>query len=182
MPDVEHYQHHIAKYAEDRRIPSIWGNGNYYAFANCASLTKVVIHSTVTEFGDKIFENCPNVSVSCLESAAVYQYATANEISVILPPDFSKFTMPQGLTVIDEDTFKGIQAVNIRLGEKVTTIKDTAFANCFKLKNVYIPASVTDIAQDAFAAIKNLTIYGDSRSYAAVFADNMDIPFEVMPK
>lgn len=41
----------------------------------------------------------------------------------------------------------------------MTTIDDSAFENCPKLKKVIIPKSMTSISPNAFKGYKNLTIY-----------------------
>lgn len=55
-------------------------------------------------------------------------------------------------------------------GRKITAIGSRAFYGWTKLKSVYIPKSVTDIAEDAFEGIGKLTIHTEYGSYAADFA------------
>lgn len=86
--------------------------------------------------------------------------------------------LPAALTVIDAEAFYGIEASSVALGESVTSIGARAFANCKKLKKIYIPASVTSIDTTAFDGVKGLTVYGIPGSYAESWAKGKGFTFE----
>ena len=61
-----------------------------------------------------------------------------------------KLVLPAGLDAIEEEAFAGIPAEEIVLPEGCTSIGNRAFMNCGGLKRIYMPDSVTEIAEDAF--------------------------------
>jgi len=80
--------------------------------------------------------------------------------------------LPAALTEIDDEAFRGIIAnvVDLR-GTKVTTIGSAAFMDCVDLVDVYLPASVNSIAENAFYGCLNVTFHCPSGSYAESFAN-----------
>jgi len=83
-------------------------------------------------------------------------------------PD-SVFTLPAQLTTIGAEAFAGSMAEAIVLPEGATSIGERAFANCTRLYKITIPASVNEIAADAFENA-NPVIITPANSYAEAFA------------
>ena len=83
-------------------------------------------------------------------------------------PD-SVFTLPARLTTIGAEAFAGSTAEAIALPEGAASIGERAFANCTRLYKITIPASVNEIAADAFENA-NPVIITPANSYAEVFA------------
>lgn len=81
-----------------------------------------------------------------------------------------ELVLPDNLTVIEAEAFEGSSINSVKLQNKVTSIGSRAFADCGKLKQIYIPASVTSIAVDAFEGTRGLIIYCPAGSYAAGYA------------
>ena len=52
------------------------------------------------------------------------------------------------------------EAIALRIGDDVKTLGSRAFADCASLEEIAIPATVTDIAPDAFAGVNGLVIIG----------------------
>lgn len=77
-----------------------------------------------------------------------------------LPPMNGKLisvTLPEGLTVIDEDRFSGCDVLKqISLPETLESIGDMAFAYCEELEEIVIPSSVKTIGADAFWGCRKL--------------------------
>lgn len=71
---------------------------------------------------------------------------------------------------IGEEAFMNIGAERIELAEGVQSIGSRAFAGS-RVKDITIPATVTDIAADAFEDCGALVIYGYAGSAAEVFAE-----------
>ena len=55
-----------------------------------------------------------------------------------------------------------------------------AFRNCTALKEISIPASVSEIAADAFVLCPNVTIYCSKGSFAHSFAIEQKINFKLV--
>ena len=75
-------------------------------------------------------------------------------------PNFD-FILPSYLTVIGEEAFMGISARAVKVPVGCTTIASRAFANCPNLVYIYIPSTVTSIADDAFEGSENIVINRD---------------------
>lgn len=94
------------------------------------------------------------------------------ECSVTVKEPTPDFTLPAALTEIGEEAFMGIHAERIQLHEGVTTIGKRAFANCSRLKSIFIPESTDQIAADAFAgAPADFVIHGSMGTYAETYAE-----------
>lgn len=78
---------------------------------------------------------------------------------------------PAALTVIESEAMTGVNASCADLrGTKIHTIESGAFRNCIDLESIYLPDSVTDIADDAFYGCLNLTVHCSKGSYAESYA------------
>ena len=66
--------------------------------------------------------------------------------------------LPAELQTIEDGAFQGIAATSVRIPNQVTSIGHLAFAYCPYLMEVIIPASVTQIAEDAFLGSPWVTI------------------------
>ena len=83
----------------------------------------------------------------------------------------SVLKLPSALTVIEEEAFEGSRANVIDLrGTRVTTIGAGAFRYCVDARIVYLPSSVTFIAEDAFYGCLNAQFCCETGSYAAGWA------------
>lgn len=86
-------------------------------------------------------------------------------------PEYFVMKLPASLNAIRRYAFRGsmAQVVDLR-GTKVTRIEEGAFSNCTSLVFIYIPETVTSIAEDAFSGSANVTIVCKSGSKADTFA------------
>lgn len=82
------------------------------------------------------------------------------------------FLMPDALAIIEEEAFANCAFRFVALSEKTTQLQNAAFANCYKLKYIYIPDACVSINKDAFNGISNLTILCEPGSYAEYFASH----------
>ena len=164
----------------------------YRAFEDCHSLTSIVIPSSVTAidvetYGDQgtnpAFTRCSNVKFLCYDESAALNYAKEKGIPYTLmdsPLRNPDFTIPASVTVIETESFSGIAAKRIRLGEQVIRIEANAFSNCPNLKMIYIPECCENIDITAFSGVTGLTIYGSDDSYAQWFAGRRGFTFVVV--
>ena len=89
-------------------------------------------------------------------------------------------TTPENLRVIEESAFEGSAFTHVILGEQVERIEARAFADCGALTYIYLPKSVTSIADDAFAGSDGIVIGCYSGSDAERFASDNGIPCRVL--
>lgn len=87
------------------------------------------------------------------------------------------FKVPEALERIDESAFEGCAFTHVVLGDRVTTIDASAFANCPNLVYIEIPQFVTSIADDAFSGSDGVTIMCKKGSVAHEFAENHGISY-----
>ena len=83
--------------------------------------------------------------------------------------------LPEELDEIEEEVLAGVDAYYVVIPNGCTTIGANAISDS-KVWDVTIPASVTEIDEEAFEGTLGLTIRTTSGSPAARFADRKDIP------
>ena len=130
------------------------------AFAVCGSFSYVYLPSSLSEIGSGVFESSSYIE----EFAGAYAYDdrhlikdgrliafAAGEIG-----DNYTEVVPEGVTVIDRGAYAGSTMAGIVLPETLVEIGPSALAQCFYLKNLTIPASVTKIHDFAFEECEGL--------------------------
>ena len=85
--------------------------------------------------------------------------------------------LPANLKTIEEEAFSNTDACIVYIPDGCETIESYAFRNNTNLEMIYIPASTTNIALNAFDGCENLTIYAPAGSVAIKVAKYNDIPY-----
>ena len=78
--------------------------------------------------------------------------------------------LPSSLTTVGEEAFEGGAFKYAVLPEGAESIEKRAFAECWNLRDIYIPESTVRIAEDAFEGVSELMIHGKEGSYAEFYA------------
>ena len=125
----------------------------------------ILIEHNEDDIFDKNFNNMPFVSVN----GGVY-------ISDVDQENMAVF--PSSLSVVAEESFRNTSFYYVVLPETVAAIEAEAFADCSNLKYIYIPQNTTEIAENAFLNVTDLTVYGKDGSYAEQFAGKMGYTFQ----
>ena len=147
-----------------------------YAFDSCVSLSTLNVPYSVTNIGASAFSYCTALTLTVYQGSQTHVYAVHNNIPYTLayeseaPFGTPDFTLPQRLSEISEEAFMGVPATCIELSSDVNTIQDSAFEDCFQLRQIYIPSSVSYISPSAFNGTTDLVIYGVAGSYAEDYA------------
>jgi len=71
-------------------------------------------------------------------------------------------------------------AARVLLQDGVKEIGSRAFADCHNLRQIYLPASVQSIAEDAFSGVSNLTLFGPAGSAAEAYALHHGLAFDAV--
>ena len=85
-------------------------------------------------------------------------------------------SLPGSLSSVDEEAFSGVSARGIEIPSGCVSIGSRAFAVCPNLRYVFIPRSVTYIAEDAFEG-SDVVIVSPYSCFAQYFAQSNDIPW-----
>ena len=150
-------------------IPSGFISIGGYAFWNCTGLTSITIPSSVTSIGVNVFYNCTgltditvdsNNSSFCSESGVLFNKDKTTLIYYPLGKNDSSYTIPDGVTVIEQYAFYcNSKLTSVTIPSGVTSIGEMAFRECSGLTSVIVPSSVTSIEYNAFWCCFNLIIY-----------------------
>ena len=136
------------------------------AFGDCYNLSKVVIPSSVSYMGSDCFEGC-------------YKLRTAG-------PAGGNYNIEFGWTdTIPEFAFRYSELVKVVIPETMTSIELNAFAHCYSLQSINLPASITEMGTAVFYNCTNLKTAGPiGGGYDIEFGWTDKIPacaFENMP-
>lgn len=90
-------------------------------------------------------------------------------------------SLPSALTVVEDEAFTNCIFRFVELPAQVVSIGWHAFANCPNLAYIYIPASTTQIDDEAFGNMQGLTILGKTGTTAETYARNHNFNFIAVP-
>ena len=152
------------------------------------NLKEIKLPESITKIGSIAFYKCESLTEIHLREGITYigNHAFAGS-------GLKTVTIPSTVECIHYKAFadcSNLRVVNINEGVK--TIEARAFERCTALTEIYIPASVTEILDNALPSNKNMIIYTPAGSYAEQYAkennrkvkqekeesDNNTIPFE----
>ena len=126
-------------------------------FYGCYFLSAITIPENVKEIEDLLFYYCHFKSIGVDENNQNYMvdegvlYNKAKSILVYFPTyREGEFTIPTGVTIINQHAFCGSRLSSVTIPDGVSTIKFRGFAGC-QLSSIVIPKSVTAIASYAFS-------------------------------
>ena len=167
-------------------IPGSVVSVGYGAFYYCTALTDVVIPHGVTSVGHNAFANCTNlagISVSdTVSSIGEYAFAYCPNLTNISVSDGNLNYASENGVLFNKNKTKLLVCPCGKQGEYtipdgVTAVESYAFAYCVGLTHITVPDSVASIKTDSLAGCDNLTLCGNSNSYAAAYAAENHIPF-----
>lgn len=119
----------------------------------------------VTEIGKRAFEAAALRRIHIPRGVTRIDYCAFYNCQ-----ELRKISLPEGLQIIGRSAFNNCTKLKkLRLPESVTTIGTLAFRNIKNLK-LYIPAQVTDIADDAFEGCTSIHVCCKENSYAHKYA------------
>ncbi|MDR0832461.1 MAG: leucine-rich repeat protein [Bacillales bacterium] len=131
------------------------------AFANCSSITSIVIPNSVIDIGIGAFWGCSSLTTVTIGNSVTSIGTNAFSLCGSL----TTVTIGNSVTSIGSFAFTICSSLtNVTIPNSVTSIGDYAFGGCSSLTSIVIPNSVTSIGQHAFINCELLTIYCEALS------------------
>ena len=168
-----------------------------YAFSGCESLWSLDIPSSVVGIGEGAFEDCTSLTSITVANdnqnytsidGNLYNKNGSTLIRYAIGKADSTFTMPNSVTSIASDAFRGCTSLtSVTIGNGVTSI-GSAFSDCRNLTSVTIGSGVTSIDYSAFRGCTGLTSVklpdsvtsiGDSAFYGCTGLTSVKLPESV---
>jgi len=138
-----------------------------WAFRGCSSLTEVTVPDSVTEFGAGAFSGCESLKkihlpqhmtkLPSLSECGFEEFVVPHHIKELRDNCLShceslrRVVLHEGICAIPDFCFVNTALESIDLPASVTSIGQSAFEDCAKLRPFDIPETVTDLADNAFA-------------------------------
>ena len=120
-----------------------------YAFAGLSNLKSFNVPASVISIGEAIFYNCYNLTSIAVDSNNTI-YDSRENCNAIIETASNKLvttckntTITDTVKIIGKNAFLFSQFEDITLPDSITIIEEYAFNNCFNLKSVIIPETVT---------------------------------------
>ncbi len=122
-----------------------------WAFCNCA-IKSIDLPNSVTKMGNGAFSYCNNLT----EFVFPPDLTVIPEETLGYCHNLTSVTIPEGVTKIGRIAFVETGLESIQLPGTLTSIADTAFADCKNLTSIVIPDSVMDIEYQMFRGCTSL--------------------------
>ena len=166
------------------------------AFFGCTNLASVTIPNSVSSIDCTAFSGCSGLTnitvdsnnpVYCSESGVLFNKDKTTLIYYPLGKNDSSYTIPDGVTAIDEFAFSNCSKLtSITIPSSVNYIGNYAFYNCSGLTIIYIPGGIT-IRTDAIpSTAAKITYTVDSSNNVTITKielpsgqNKVDIPPEI---
>jgi hypothetical protein len=151
-------------------------------FADCTSLTDVVLSENVMSIGSSAFNGC-----SALEELILPENLTSMGYYMIQGTAISSITIPKNVTTCSNSgsyngPLAGCKTLNTVIFEDGMTTIPAYIMACggytSYVETVIIPSSIISIGNYAFYNCNKMTIYGYAGSYAQTYAETNNIPFK----
>ncbi len=119
---------------------------------------------TVTEIGQKAFQNSTVVSVTLPEtvkSLSSYTFQNSKSLKTV--------TLPDGLERIGQYAFSGCTSLSeINVPSSLKSIGVSAFSSCSSMASFTLPDGIENVGTDAFSSCRNLTYFFIPKSLKTV--------------
>lgn len=124
-----------------------------YAFMYCTLLETLHIPEAVISVGTSAFSHCDSLAsfTGKLASEDGRCLIIDGQLLAFARSGLTSYSIPMGVTGIEQPFFYCTELTNITIPEGVTYIGDEAFFKCFSLKDLVIPSTVNSLGYQVFA-------------------------------
>lgn len=135
------------------------------AFVDCMSLSTFKLPESIKEIGSYCFVNCKKLNA--IESASPEYisvdgvlYSKDKKVLIAYPANkkSEKFTIPNGVENLSKGAFAYALIDDVEFPSSLTSISDSAFANCSGLKQLSVPSNIQSIGNAAFIQDSSLSM------------------------
>lgn len=124
-----------------------------YAFYDCETITTVVVPASVTDISNRAvydigFDVSPANTVYSSIDGVLFDKGQTHLLCYSAWRRY--YCVPEGVEVIEESAFAGRNIRSVILPDSLTRIENRAFANCYYMESITIPANVSYIGDRAF--------------------------------
>lgn len=161
------------------------GDGVFY---NCQSLKKAVLPKQIKSIPEATFSGCKSIKkvtipeqVSLIKKRAFYGCKALKSVKLnkkvyaigdnaFAYSGLKQLKLNAKMQFIGNGAFRETKLESLKLTSKVTFIGNRVFANCRKLKTIYIPASVKGINPGAFhncVSLQAIHVAGGNKNYTS---------------
>jgi hypothetical protein len=136
------------------------------AFESRSDVTSVTIPDSVTNIGETAFATCSSLSAITVGidnpayasvAGVLFDKGQATLIQYPAGKGGTSYTIPDGVTTIDDRAFMNCGLTRITIPDSVTSIGNYVFNACPNLTSITIPDSVTHLGDNGFCLCMNLT-------------------------
>jgi hypothetical protein len=145
-------------------LPEGLENIGDYAFSSCENLVSLRLPDNLLTMGDNPFSGTPvQISLSSgfsryeLLDNVLFDKVEKKLISYPYGSKSSKYTVPEGVIAIGNDTFARTNLTSVTLPEGLESIGVSAFSYCANLTSVTLPEGLESIGEGAFRLCNKLT-------------------------
>jgi hypothetical protein len=146
-------------------------------FANCGSLTHVILPESVTSLDTSAFSGCSSLTSINIPDAVTYIgpccFRFCNSLTSVNIPEgvtniytstfegcssLSNIILPEGITSIEDEVFRDCSSlISVNIPKNVTSIEDMTFYGCYSLDGIILPDGIENIGDWAFCRCRSLT-------------------------
>jgi len=122
-------------------LPKNLQKTSYKEYMACVSLKEIMIPSSVTEIGQRSFEDCRSLMTVTFEANS--QLKAIDNLAFYSCHALQSITIPNGVTTIGDGAFWGCDYLtNLSLPSSVQSISDNSFDGCISLNTISVQSLV----------------------------------------
>ena len=138
-----------------------------FAFAGCTGLRNAYLGNQLHWIARHMFDGCELLYSVNIPHSVKYigKYAFRNAYAL------NSIALGDGVETICEGAFENSGLWLVSLGKNVKTLESKAFAGCGGLDRINLPASLTEIADDAFmycGKLRHIDVHEDNPNYREI--------------